>query len=397
MIDLTKLFSFLVTIYITATIVFKQNYVMVTYIIDALLIGLFVFYFYIIGERKKIKTNPIIIAYTLFTIFALSSSLWAISFDLASYRSLQLFLIVINLIVLYNLMINFDLKTSFMKGVLLGSFVNHVLAIGLITVPFETWMAWRYMGTTGNPNALAIIMLASIFVSIIYLIDDATKKNWFYYYQYINILFALYVILLTVSKKGTLFASVLFLFYIAISLRSKKGIGRIVILGIVASIAIYYFVDINQINEYLELTVKRFNAFSSQLSSETEFGSTGIRKRLIDFGLVTLQDKPLFGYGMDNFRVLAKGGFYSHNNFIELLVDVGLIGFTLFYSIYVYLLFMVAKMPKGDLKILFIIFIFIQIAMDMAVVSYGGKFGIYMLLFLSVYIVENMRIRGHKI
>ncbi len=395
MLDLTKSFSFLITIYIAATIVFKQNYITVTHIIDALLIGLFIFY--IVSKRENLKINPMIIAYTLFTIFGVASSLWAISFELASFKSLQLFLIVINLIVLYNLMISFDLKTSFMKGVLLGSFVNHILAIGLITVPFETWMAWRYMGTTGNPNALAIIMLASIFVSIIYLIDDVTKKNWFYYYQYINILFALYVILLTVSKKGTMFASVLFLFYIAISLRSKKGIGRIVILGIVASMAIYYFVDINQINEYLELTVKRFNSFSSQLSSGTEFGSTGIRKRLIDFGLVIFQEKPLFGFGLDNFRLLSKGNYYSHNNFIELLVDVGLIGFTLFYSMYIYLLSTAAKMPKEDLKILFIIFIFIQIAMDMAVVSYGGKFGIYLLLFLAVYIVESMRIRDHKI
>ena len=389
MINLTKPFYFLFTIYIAAIIVFKQNFIAITYMIDALLIGLFIFY--IIGGHKNVKFNLLIITYTLFSIFALVSSFWAISFDTASFKSLQLFLIVVNLIVLYNLMINFNLSNAFVHGILIGSFVNYVLIMDIIPVPFDTKISWRYMGTTGNPNALAITMLVSMFLSIVYLMDKKRKKNWLFYYQYINLLFAMYTILLTVSKKGIILGVGLLLFYMVISLKNKKGIVRIVVLVILASVVFHFFVDDKQINEYFTHTINRFIKFSDQLEgSVARFSSTGYRKRLIEFGLMIFQDKPLFGYGLNNFRFLSEKGLYAHNNFVELLVGVGLIGFGLFYYIYAYLLTLIHKMPKSELRTLIVFFILILIVMDMALVSYGSKLTIYLLLFLSVFISQNI-------
>ncbi len=390
MIYLTKPFSFLFIIYIAAAIVFKANYIMIVYLIDALLIGLFGFY--IISERKNLKFNPLITAYTLFAIFALSTSLWAISFDTSSLKSLQLFFIIINLIVLYNIMIIFNLKNSFIKGILIGSFVNYVLFMDIIPVPFETMESWRYIGTTGNPNELAVIMLISMFVSIIYLIDNNNKKNWFYYYQYVNLLFAMYTIFLTVSKKGIVFGLILLLFYIAISLKNKKGIVGIIILATFASLIFYFFADMEQINYYLERTTSRFTEFSS----ESRFGSTEHRRRLLEFGLMVFQDNPLFGYGLNNFRYLSENNYYSHNNFIELLVGVGLIGFSLFYYIYFYIFTLIYKMPKSELKILIMFFIVILLAMDMAAASYDSKLSIFLLLFVSVYITQNIKMEPIK-
>lgn len=392
MINLTKSFSFLFTIYIAAIIVFKANYIMIAHLIDALLIGLFGFY--VINERINLKFNLLIIGYSLFAIFALATSLWAISFDITSLKGLQLILIIINLIILYNLIINFKLISSFTKGILIGSFVNYVLFMGIIPVPFETMLSWRYMGTTGNPNDLAIIMLMSMFVSIAYLIDNNNKKNWFFYYQYINLLLAMYTIFLTVSKKGIIFGFSLLLFYIVISLKNKKGIVRIVVLGAFASLIFYLFADIEQINYYFDRLISRFNEFFvqfSQFESGSRFDSTGHRKRLLELGLTVFQDKPLFGYGLNNYRLLSEGGYYAHNNFIELLVGVGLIGFSLFYYIYFYIFTLIYKMPKSELKILIMFFMVILLVMDMTSGSYDSKLSIYLLLFLSVYIAQNIK------
>jgi len=392
MINLTKSFSLLFTIYIAAIIVFKANYTMIVHLIDALLIGLFGFY--IINERKNLKFNRMIIGYSLFAIFALATSLWAISFDITTLNAFQLILIIINLVVLYNLMINFKLISSFTNGILIGSFVNYVLFMGIIPVPFETMLSWRYMGTTGNPNDLAVIMLMSMFVSIAYLIDNNNKKNWFFYYQYVNLIFAMYTIFLTVSKKGIIFGFSLLLFYITISLKNKKGIVRIVVLGTLALLIFYFFADVEQINYNFERVTSRFTEFFAQFAqfeSGSRFDSTGHRKRLLELGLTVFQDKPLFGYGLNNYRLLSEGGYYAHNNFIELLVGVGLIGFSLFYYIYFYIFTLIYKMPKSELKILIMFFIVILLVMDMTSGSYDSKLSIYLLLFLSVYIAQNIK------
>jgi O-antigen ligase len=391
MIDLTKPFSFLLTAYIVSVIVFNQNYIMIPHIIDALLIALFGFY--IISGPKKLKINPLITAYTLFAIFALASSLWAISFDTASFKSLQLFLIIINLVVLYNLMINFDLQNSFINGILIGSFVNYLLIMGVIPAPFEIIVELRYVGTAGNANVLAITMLMSMFVSIVYLMNENNKKNWFFYYQYLNILFAMYTIFLTVSKKGIIFGLSLLLFYVVISLKNKTGTARIVVLGTLGILIFYFFADIEQISYYFERIVGRFTAFTDTLESGSKFGSTGLRRRFIELGLEVYQDKPFLGYGLNNFRFLTEIGYYSHNNFIELLVGVGLIGFSLFYYIYYYLYTLIYKMPKSDLKTLTMFFITILLVMDMAIVSYDSKLRMFLLLFLTVYIVQNIKLQ----
>ena len=49
--------------------------------------------------------------------------------------------------------------------------------------------------------------------------------------------------------------------------------------------------------------------------------------------------KNLFlGYGINNFRNLYDINTYAHNNFIELLVGIGLVGFTVYYIAYAYVL-----------------------------------------------------------
>jgi len=389
MINMTNIFSLLLMLYIASVIVFKQNYMIVAHTIDLLMIGLFVL---LVLKERSIRTNPIINIYFAFMIFSLLSSLWAISFDETSFKSLQMFIIVINLLVIYNLMMTFNIKDFYMKGILLGSFINYIIVLGLVVVPFDIVKGERFFGTLGNPNDLAVFMLISIFISTIYLFDNKSEKRWFYYYQYINILLALYMILLTVSKKGIIFGSLLFLAYIAISLKSKEGIKRIFLLSIIGTIIIFFFIDWGEVNKYFENVLYRFDAFSSALDDRGGMNnSTEIRKQLISFGLLAFQGEPLFGYGLGNFRFIS-GGQYAHNNFVELLVGVGLIGFFIFYLMYAYLFYILFRIVKieSDLKKLFLIFLSILLGMDAALVSYGDKTTMYLLVFMYVYILQEL-------
>jgi len=389
-IDLKKIFLYAFILHISTIIIFYQNYITIWRVLDILMIGLFVCY--IIYKNKNFRLNPLIKLYALFVLFSFASSLWSIDFEVTSFKSMQMLLIIINLTVIYYFMAVFNLKKAFLLGVLLGSFVNYLIVFELVSVPFDIAMDGRYFGTTGNPNALATLMLMSMFLSMLHLIEASNKKNFFYYYQYVNILLAVFTILLTVSKKGIIFGSILLLYYIVLSLKSKEGFKRLVFLMSAGAVAAFFLIDWNQVYDYIEDVIYRFDAMSSGLGTATDTkNSTEIRKNLILLGLRIFQDQPIMGYGLDTFRFLS-GGQYAHNNFIELLVGVGFFGFFLFYSMYVYLLFFFSRMPKSSIKNLLVMFVLILLSMDVALVSYGDKLTIYMLLFLSLY-VNNIKIK----
>ena len=112
-------------------------------------------------------------------------------------------------------------------------------------------------------------------------------------------------------------------------------------------------------------------------------GSTESRALLISRGLSWFREQPWLGYGIDNFRVvLARNhptwpiNFYAHNNFVELLVDVGFVGFSIYYGQYIYLLRLCTnnnvKRTNADLMICSMI---IALAIvDYALVSYYDKY-----------------------
>ena len=73
--------------------------------------------------------------------------------------------------------------------------------------------------------------------------------------------------------------------------------------------------------------------FQSYLSGNLNT-SDETRKNMIDFGIDLFKERPIFGYGLNNYRNYYYTGQYSHNNFIELLVCLGIVGFLLFYAMY---------------------------------------------------------------
>ncbi len=100
--------------------------------------------------------------------------------------------------------------------------------------------------------------------------------------------------------------------------------------------------------------------------------SESIRMGLIQSGLELFSKKPLFGHGLDAFHFVSGFQTYAHNNYIELLVNYGLVGFSIYYSLYVILIYRSFKMRnenpyKANVAILFLLSILIT---DFADVSY---------------------------
>jgi O-antigen ligase len=120
-----------------------------------------------------------------------------------------------------------------------------------------------------------------------------------------------------------------------------------------------------------------------QRTVEYEDSSYRTRTDMIQQGLQLWKQSPLFGNGTDAFRGLSGRGTYSHNNYVELLCDLGIIGVVLFYALHVQVVVHALRVHR-TLKWYCCTFIAMMVLADVGYVSYTSKQAIMILMILMV-------------
>ena len=105
--------------------------------------------------------------------------------------------------------------------------------------------------------------------------------------------------------------------------------------------------------------------------------SDASRMRLIMFGVEQWLKRPLFGYGFNAFanysRTVVSINTYSHNNFVELLFNNGIVGFICYYLPRIFVLIHLIKRlkKKQDNTIKLIVTeMIVSLFFDFTIVSY---------------------------
>lgn len=118
--------------------------------------------------------------------------------------------------------------------------------------------------------------------------------------------------------------------------------------------------------------------------------STLLREKYIKIGIESFKESPVVGYGVGTFseinKVKTNHNTYSHNNFIEIAVGMGLIGFISYYWIYVYLIMeylklFIHKRTSFLDNVLFIVFI-LYFVTQVGLVTYESLIQCLLILFL---------------
>lgn len=192
----------------------------------------------------------------------------------------------------------------------------------------------------GNAN------IAGFYASISYacgLYFMFNRKKFLLYSIYLSPI--VIMVFLSGSRKSLIFVIITTLVAALLtkdSSRRKCG-GRWLITVLIIGI-IYYVVT--NVPEFYNIIGQRIEYFYNAIMGNTMLDDSDImRKMLINQGWEMFMQRPLLGYGIDNFQYFAFGT-YSHNNYLELLTGVGLIGTILYYSIYFYLLYWLYKYAK---------------------------------------------------
>ncbi|MGI6387355.1 MAG: O-antigen ligase family protein [Desulfomonilia bacterium] len=238
------------------------------------------------------------------------------------------------------------------KIVLSGTFFGFIVAAMYYTIsygfPFVIPEKFSY-------NAVALMYLSGLFV-ILVMVNYARSKNMLIIISF----FLAMLILATTSIKTNLgivsgvVSGIIFSARMK-SIRSKMLIKRFLSQSTVACMAILIFfliiVSSNTLNERIHDGIKRVSIGVKILETQENvqgYGSVELRTEWAEQGLSGWMNNPIFGHGVEAFRY--DFGKTSHATPVDLLYNFGLIGFLLFYSIFISIvrrLFLLRKLSHG--------------------------------------------------
>lgn len=362
--------------------VFKSNE-----ITESLSLIIFVsFSFFNIIKRRKLVINIQLKFYGLFTMFCCLSYFWALN---RSYTLKPMITVVALLIFLAALSNNINTKEDLLKIIKYVVISNVVVSLKILALYwiYEGSAASRIKSITGIYfNTIGQVIGFSIFFSL-YLYKYYNSKK----YLFFSIL-QFTAVLLTTSRKSILIP-VLGIFII---LFLEKKFLKILKYIIVVSLFIFI---LNRLDSNIS------NTFATKFSElikytnglETDDYSINLRSFFIETGKNIFRSYPFWGIGINNFSYYIADYTsyieprYSHNNFIELISCLGIVGFCLYYYSYIYILIKLVnsklKNRENEFLTISISVILDLLIMEWGIVSYSGC--LYHIFIMLIYYTEK--------
>lgn len=336
--NINKILGFFIGLYIISLPLFsfREEYFMLTNLIAGIAVGFFLIK--VLLNKGYLKITPFFFLFLSFIVFGLFTFLYAINKEYVFKQSITLFLNFILCLVVYNYIEKKSDLERIMKYFILGS----LLSIGFIYYQSDIFSGERIGEFLANVNMLALIFFISISFLTYFMIS---RKNWF---LLIPGLIMFIFIILTGSRKGFL-SIVLFILLMSLFLSKNwmKGIVKTLIVVVILFMIFKMVIMKNEV--FYSVLGKRIVTMDNYFSGNQQIDrSTAERAFMYQFGIEQIRKRPIWGYGLDNYRVLLLSSglgreTYSHNNYIELLVNGGLIGLVLFYAMYLYLFWILKK------------------------------------------------------
>ena len=277
------------------------------------------------------------------------------------YTFSLIYVLVINILIC-QFIVEKKIFINIFKTIIAGSLIKSVLIFAK-----NGMMVFLTARSTQDASANTIgIYSALAFILCYYLNKNTDNHNKKIKYNVLLIIFILFTIL-SASRKAVLILIIPVVIYNIVKSKDPlKVIINMLVILIILSCVMYAVFNVKFIYDLVGNRIE--SMISGFLGGETD-GSTYTRMYLIEEGIEWFKQKPLVGYGPAVYRVLhasKHGGnlLYAHNNYIELLVDLGLIGTIIYYALYVKILFSCIKSLKKSREYFILFGLFLAIVIS---------------------------------
>lgn len=282
-------------------------------------------------------------------------------------------------------------------------------ALIVVMLSFNTILQQRLAkGTEINANMLAILCVCGFVLSLYF---QKTKTISMFSCCF-RCLFYIATVMLTGSRKGII---MLVAAIVIINILSgKRKIIRGIVVGVVV-ITILYWLIMNVDFLYNIIGVRIQNLITLLTEGAANEGSLKSRQKLVEIGIGYIKEKPWTGYGLDCFKLVSgfgsggmvngiEVGYYSHNNYVELLFGTGIIGLILYYIPILSVLKKMLRSLKKNVCVSYLIAFFVtKLMVEYAYVSYYSRIDAYVVAAVvgcvvvaekqyATYVRENDRI-----
>lgn len=199
---------------------------------------------------------------------------------------------------------------------------------------------------TGNANIFsALLMIAVAFASWLFVYKEKKFSKIVYLASFVFLL-----LLMAISGgRKTVIAVVLCLVWFILTKDSKTFFKKFKNLIKVILVVLALYFSIMKVPFLYEVIGERFEGLFSMLSGgSSSVSSDKLRQQLIKIGIEGWMQKPVLGHGLDTYKFynqrITGHFYYAHNNYVELLYDLGIIGLVLYYS---FIVSLAHKLFKG--------------------------------------------------
>lgn len=342
--------------------------------------------------RGKLTLSSYSIWRILLVVFFLIAYTYALNADDA-FMVIKRFILLFGAVLLIGLKCteNPDNIRRFMKFSIFTTFVN--LLYLATTVDLELLAAGVRLGAgsvneSWNANHIGLISsIGAVLTCYIFFIDTRSTGRLRKIFGLVLVLFFLVIAVLSGSRKSLLIFFSAMTLYLIGSSKSHK-IRNILTAVVCIYIVLYAVYNIPFLYEYIGY---RFEGLLETLQGGGGDKSSLIRKNMVEIGLKAFLSKPILGYGLDGFSTVygrISGTYvYAHNNYVETLVNTGLVGFLLYYGYIAWVLFKRCGATKK--AALFKSLLIALLIADIGLVSYMDPFCQYILCLVIYSILQK--------
>ena len=345
---------------------------------------------YIVSSKYMHKSVGVYAVWAVaFFGYSFISGLWAIVPDNIFDTSKTLFLIFA-----VNILLSFIIENKEdVKNLLLANFLALVLFLVYVILKVdvsqlgEDRLGVGLLGSLWNANDVGLKLCVG-FALALYLGFERKEIALRVCFWIIGLLFAA-ISLYTGSRTAFLL-----LIFIGVGIFFLISKNKLLAIGIIAAFVVGMYLLVMNVEPLYEVLGKRLESLIINLfGGDASEGSFDARAEMIKLGWRWFLERPIFGYGLNNFRTLyeqaAGVSTYSHNNFIEILVSGGLVGFILYYFIYGYVfvkLFKPAFVEREIMAIILFVINLMLIGLQIATISYFDTLFNCILMYAVLYV-----------
>lgn len=240
---------------------------------------------------------------------------------------------------------------------------------------------------TGRWNGNEIGMNAAMALIMILYLFPKEKNLFLKMYYCVIVAVSLYLVYWMGSRKTIVFL-ILGLCGVILLKKPKKLIRNLLLVCCLITVSWNLLMEVPSLYQNVGW---RLEALTSSITGKGKAdSSTLLREKYIKVGIESFKESPVIGYGVASFSEInehkTNHHTYSHNNFIEIAVGLGVIGFISFYWIFVYLIIkylklFIHKRTSFFVNVLFILFV-LYLATQVGLVTYDSLIQWLLILFL---------------